>query len=133
MIGSAKVSDHARIEDFPIIKGSAQIYDNAVVKENAMVFTNAKVYGDAIVSGSARVFRGSEIYGNAFVTDNAFLIMTKVYGNAIVCGNLWHRVNNSFEIVGICFAGGDSVVFVFIASCYTFSVADISGTFLLWS
>lgn len=131
VLGTATVSDTARIEDFAIVKGSAKVYGNARIRENAMVFSNASVYQNGIVAGCARVFNNSQVYGNAFVTDNAYLVNTKVYGDAIVCGNLWQR-DNTCEIGGTCVAGGDSEYMGFIATGDAVSGPEVAGTFLQW-
>lgn len=131
VLGTAVISDTARIEDYAIVKGSSKVYGNARIRENAMVFSNAKVYGNAIVSGAARVFNNSEVYGNAFVTDNAFIDKTKIYGDAIACGNLWQR-ENTCEIGGTCVAGGDGEYMGFIATGDAVSGPEIMGTFLQW-
>ena len=132
VLGNATVSGNARIEDFAIVKGAASVADNAVVKENAEVFSDAKISGNAVISGEARVLSGCNIYGNAFVTDNAFLINTKMYGNAIACGSLWQRDYDSYELGGTCVAGGDDEAAGFIASTESTSGAETTGTFLQW-
>lgn len=131
VLGTAAVSDSARIEDNAIVKGSAKVYGNARVRENAMVFSNASVYQNGIVAGCARVLNNSQVYGNAFVTDNAYLINTKVYGDAIACGNLWQR-DNTCELGGTCVAGGDAEYMGFIATGDAVSGPEVAGTFLQW-
>jgi carbonic anhydrase/acetyltransferase-like protein (isoleucine patch superfamily) len=131
VLGTAVVSDSARIEDYAIVKGSAKVYGNARVRENAMVFSNASVYQNGIVAGCARVLNNSQVYGNGFVTDNAYLVNTKVYGDAIACGNLWQR-DNTCEIGGTCVAGGDAEYMGFIVSGDAVSGPEIAGTFLQW-
>jgi carbonic anhydrase/acetyltransferase-like protein (isoleucine patch superfamily) len=127
VLGYATVSDSARIKDYAIVKGSAKISGNAEVNENAMVLSNAEVTGNAVVSGEARVFNGSVISGDAFVTDNAFIDATKVYGNAICCGNLWQRDYNSYEIGGTAVCGGDMEKAGYITTGKT---ALLKGTYL---
>jgi carbonic anhydrase/acetyltransferase-like protein (isoleucine patch superfamily) len=128
VLGYAVVSDSARIEDYAIVKGGAKISGKAKVNENAMVLSNAEVTDSAVVSGEARVFNGSVISGDAFVTDNAFLDATKVYGNAICCGNLWQRDHTSYEIGGTAVCGGDMEAAGYITSS---TKALTSGTYLL--
>jgi len=131
VLGSATVSDSARIEDYAIVKGSAKVYGNARVRENAMVFSNATVYQNAVVAGCARVFNNSSVYGNAFVTDNAYLVTTKVYGDAIACGNLWQR-DNTCEIGGTCVAGGDGEYMGYLVTGDAVTGPEVAGTFLQW-
>ncbi len=131
VLGTATVSDSARIEDFAIVKGSAKVYGNAKVRENAMVFSNASVYQNGIVAGCARVLNNSQVYGNAFVTDNAYLVSTKIYGDAIACGNLWQR-DNTHEIGGTCVAGGDAEYMGFLATGDAVTGPEVAGTFLQW-
>ena len=131
VLGTATVSDSARIEDYAIVKGSAKVYGNAMVRENAMVFSNATVYQNGIVAGSARVLNNSQVYGNAFVTDNAYLVTTKIYGDAIACGNLWQR-DNTHEIGGTCVAGGDAEYMGYLVTGDALTGAEVAGTFLQW-
>ena len=128
VLGTATVSENARIEDFAIVKGRAQVYGNAIIRENAMVFSTSKVYGNAIVSGSARCMNQTEVCDSAFVTDNAFLVFTKVYGHAIVCGNLWQK--SAGNIGGTCIAGGDGETTGYTATGDVLAGPELSGTFL---
>lgn len=127
VLGYATVSDSARIKDYAIVKGGAKISGNAEVNENAMVLSNAQVTDNAVVSGEARVFNGSVISGDAFVTDNAFIDATKVYGNAICCGNLWQRDYSSYEVGGTAVCGGDMEKAGYITTGKT---ALTAGTYL---
>jgi len=131
VLGTATVSDSARIEDYAIVKGSAKISGNARVRENAMVFSNATVSQNGIVAGSARVLNNSQVYGNAFVTDNAYIVTTKIYGDAIACGNLWQR-DNTHEIGGTCVAGGDAEYMGYLVTGDAVTGPEVAGTFLQW-
>jgi carbonic anhydrase/acetyltransferase-like protein (isoleucine patch superfamily) len=87
VLGSATVTDHARIygtalvKDDSIVEDNARVYGDARVSENATISGNARIYGDAHVSGNAIIKGEAKIFGNAHIGGDAV-----IEGDAIIEG-----------------------------------------------
>ena len=67
VLGEAKVSGNARIEDFAVVTDHAEVSGFAVIGGNALVRDKVKVSGNAVI-------RSSELKGELTVTDSARII-----------------------------------------------------------
>ena len=93
MLGSARVLNNARIEDYAVVEGSAQVLNNAVVSGHALVRNTAvvkdyarvrdyaMVVDNSVVANYARILQHAEITGGSVISNWA-----TVKGSAVT----WH-------------------------------------------